>query len=163
MELTARDFERQRTDVWGRAIRHSESNKPDWQKLWCFILNCILSRVDGWQQRHRIVGFSSPPCRCPEHLWWYIHLIMQPSWDVSLTSEAMMYNCNWLSWNSFYPVVHPSSHGEGGVTPLPGCPIYSDATRYTWLSQNGYGLKLLIRTNSWLISIMIVAICMQIF
>ena len=55
-------------------------------------------------------------------------------------------------WKCFYPVVHPSSHGEGGVAPLPGCPIYSDAARYTCLNQNGYGLKFLIRTNIWLIS-----------
>ena len=30
----------------------------------------------------------------------------------------------------FYPMVHPSSHGEGCVTPFPGCPSYSDAARY---------------------------------
>ena len=61
----------------------------------------------------------------------------------------------WLQirlWNCFYPLVHPSSYGEGGVAPLPGCPIYSDAARYTCLSQKGYGLKILIRTNIWLIS-----------
>ena len=68
-----------------------------------------------------------------------------------------------ILWNCFYPVVHPSSHGECGVTPLPGCPMYSDAARYTCLSQNGYGLKLLIRTNIWVIYTMLVVICIQIF
>ena len=68
----------------------------------------------------------------------------------------------WLQirlWICFYPLVHPSSYGEGGVTPLPGCPIYSDAARYTCLSQNGYGLKLLIRTNIWLISTILCLVC----
>ena len=68
---------------------------------------------------------------------------------------AKLFFTVWLQirlWICFYPLVHPSSYGEGGVTPLPGCPIYSDAARYTCLSQNGYGLNFLIRTNIWLIS-----------
>ena len=66
--------------------------------------------------------------------------------------KSMVKHACCVLWICFYPVVHPSSYGEGGVAPLPGCPIYSDAARYTCLSQKGYGLKSLTRTLFELIS-----------
>ena len=131
--------------------------------LHVLFLNCMVPRVDGWQQRQRDRGFVQPSVPMSRTLVMIHSLIMQPSWDVSLTSEAMMYNCIWLSWNSFTLWFTPVRMGRV-VWPHYQVARFIRMPRGTpaW-AKNGYGLYSLIRTNIWLISTMLVAICMQIF
>ena len=107
-----------------------------------------VSAIVSIPQRHTDVGrclasVSTDARDFADHIYICLHICQNCFFTIWLQIRL---------WNCFHPLVHPSSYGEGGVTPLPGCPIYSDAARYTCLSQNGYGLKFLIRTNIWLIS-----------